>query len=560
MTPIAADPPVDEKRILKLCRETLSFREVYSSCFYGPRVYSYAKEKADINVLLVLSSFPPKIRDIVNPLGDLNLSILAISRRVFEDDIEKGQYGELASDIITLPYKSWINRDYMKEMETKVKKRFILELLKSIVRKYPELSMELLINPQYFMYEVIRRRLKLFPPSEYSLLNIFRSGVKNQNINIIMEGYLRALAELEAEGCVQSSDGYTKISRDFAESSKRESPSFSNILMKIREVLSPYTRSLSSRISTGFLRDQIIFRRDSFVKPERELLRQLEETEKHLLMPTPLGLVPLSDKTGIKDFVQRTIPGGEHLEFTVEEMGGVLNSVYLLKLKDYEPRRIVVKRFEDWLGWKWFPLALWTLGTQSFAVLGKTRLEREYSINQFLSKHGFTVPRILYVSLKECLIFEDFVEGKKISELVKEIIASQEEQKRKIKVIQKIGREIARVHSLQVSLGDCKPENIILTRNKKICFLDLEQATRNGNQTWDIAEFLYYSGHYILPIHSDESAKSITNSFVGGYLNAGGKKQVVKKAASIKYTKVFSVFTLPHIILAIANICRKTAK
>lgn len=560
MTPIVADPTIDEERILELCRETLSFREVYSSCFYGPRVYGYAKEKADINLLLVLSPFPPKIRDITKPLGDLNLSILAVSRRVFEDDVEKGQYGELASDIITLPYKSWINRDYMKEMETKVKKRFILELLKSIVRKYPELSMELLINPQYFMYEVIRRRLRLFPPSEHGFLNMFRSEVKNQNINIIMKGYLRALAELEAEDCVQSSDGYTKISKDFAESSKRERPPFSNILIKIREALSPYTRSLSSRISTGFLRDQIIFRRGSFLKPERELLRQLEETEKHLMMPTPLGLVPLSDKTSIKDFVQRTISGGEHLEFTVEEMGGVLNSVYLLKLKDHEPRRIVVKRFEDWLGFKWFPLALWTLGTQSFAVLGKTRLEREYSINQFMSKHGFTVPRILYVSLKECLIFEDFVEGKKVSELVKEIISSPKEQRRKIKVIQKIGREIARVHSLQVSLGDCKPENIILTRNRKICFLDLEQATRNGNQTWDIAEFLYYSGHYILPIHSDESAKSITNAFLEGYLNAGGKKQVVKKAASIKYTKVFSVFTLPHIILAIANICRKTGK
>lgn len=557
MTPISTDFFADEGRILELCRETFSFGEVHSSCFYGPRVYGYAEGEADMNTLFVLSSFPSKIRDITMPLDGFNLSILAVSRRVFEDDVEKGQYGELASDIITLPYKSWINRDYMRKMETKVKKRLILELLKSIVRKYPELSIELLINPQYFVNEVLRRRLRLFPPPEYGFLDMFRKEVKNQNINIMMNGYLRALAELEAEGCVQSADGYTMINKDFAESVKRERPPFSNILMKIREALSPYTRSLSSRISTNILRDQRIFGRSTSIT-SRELLRQLEETEKYLMMPTPLGLVPLSDKTSIKDFVRRSVPGGEHLEFTLEEMGGVLNSVYLLKLKAHDPQRIIVKRFEDWLGFKWFPLALWTLGTKSFAVLGKTRLEREYSINQFLSKEGFTVPRILYVSLKECLIFEDFVEGQKISTLVKEIISSPKKQERKLQVIHKIGREMARVHSLRVSLGDCKPENILLTRNENICFLDLEQATRNGDQTWDIAEFLYYTGHYILPTHSDESAKEITHSFLEGYINAGGDKQVVRKAASIKYTKVFSVFTLPHIILAIASICKKT--
>jgi thiamine kinase-like enzyme len=105
-------------------------------------------------------------------------------------------------------------------------------------------------------------------------------------------------------------------------------------------------------------------------------------------------------------------------------------------------------------------------------------------------------------------------------------------------------------------LGDCKPENFIVSKDE-IVLLDLEQATRDGNQAWDIAEFLYYSGHYSPPMSSTNAAGIIARNFLEGYLEAGGKKETVKKAASARYTKVFSVFTPPHVLLAISNICQK---
>jgi len=36
--------------------------------------------------------------------------------------------------------------------------------------------------------------------------------------------------------------------------------------------------------------------------------------------------------------------------------------------------------------------------------------------------------------------------------------------------------------------------------------------------------------------------------------------EVVRAAGKPKYTKVFSVFVLPHVILTISNICRKAGK
>ncbi len=549
---------LEDKRVLQACKETASPRKIFASCFYGQRVYDRADGKSDINVLLVVSAYSPKVSSSNRRLDGVNLSILAIDKQVFETDVARGKLGELFAEIVALPYWPWKNSRYLEEMEVKIKKRFVVELLENIVRQYPEMSAELLIQPEYFMYEVIRRQAKLFPPSIYDFSTIFGGRVRKQNIDSIMNGYLEALKELEAEKHVVQVDGYVRIDKDFIEATKRNSKRLTSILVSIRKALLPYIQGIS-KTATALLQNQKLLTNRAFKRTEEEVLAELEETERHLLMPTPLGPVPLSDKITIQDFVRKAVPGGEALKITVEQMGGVLNSVFLIRLqRDHETRKIVVKKYEDWLGFKWFPLALWTLGTHSFAVLGATRLEREYATSQFLRKNGFHVPSILYVSLKERLIFKEFVEGEKVSETVKRVISFSNRgvSSSDIGIIKSVGMEVAKVHSAGIALGDCKPENVLATKSGQMCLLDLEQATRHGNQPWDIAEFLYYSGHYILPIHSDEAARTIASSFIEGYLEAGGKRENVRKAASAKYTKVFSIFTLPNIIVVMANVCK----
>jgi hypothetical protein len=95
------------------------------------------------------------------------------------------------------------------------------------------------------------------------------------------------------------------------------------------------------------------------------LKSQLEDPTNYVLMPTPFGMVPLSDKTTIEEFVIKTVPGARGSEVETKEIGGALNSVYLLTiLKDNEKHRVVVKKFKNWVGFKWFPLALWAIGTR----------------------------------------------------------------------------------------------------------------------------------------------------------------------------------------------------
>jgi tRNA A-37 threonylcarbamoyl transferase component Bud32 len=306
------------------------------------------------------------------------------------------------------------------------------------------------------------------------------------------------------------------------------------------------------------MQDQRLFMKSNRKVGAEGLGSQLEEPKNHLLIPTPLGLVALSDRSTIEDFVRKTIPDGETLDMKIKEMGGVLNDVYLLTLRrNSGEQRFVVKKYRDWSSFKWFPLALWSLGTKTFAVLGRSRLEREYAMNQFLQRRGFPVPKILHVSPRKRLIFEDFIEGEKMEEPIKRIISSKEKAGKEAAKVKKVGRRIAQAHRLGVSLGDCKPENFIVTKGGRIFFVDLEQAARNGNQTWDIAEFLYYSGHYVFPISSSKAVSVITKNLIEGYLEAGGNKETVKKAASVRYVKVFSIFTPPHVIVAISNLCRK---
>jgi tRNA A-37 threonylcarbamoyl transferase component Bud32 len=272
-----------------------------------------------------------------------------------------------------------------------------------------------------------------------------------------------------------------------------------------------------------------------------------------------LGPVSLSDKATIEDFVRRNFPSGHLLGIELRRLGGVLNTVYLLESRrENEKQKIVVKVFKDWYGWKWFPLALWTLGTRGFAVLGKSRLEREYAINQFLSSRGVHVPKILYVSPKERLIFKEFVYGANLTGIIKQA-SSPEKRSDLARVVRQVGREVAKVHMLDVALGDCKPENIILGFDGNMYFVDLEQAERGGDQAWDVAEFLYYSGHYV-SLSFSEVAQILAKGFIEGYLEAGGRIENIKKARSPRYVKVFGLFTPPQHILAISNVCGEVLK
>jgi tRNA A-37 threonylcarbamoyl transferase component Bud32 len=548
-----------KKKLSDLCRNIAGSRRIIAVCVYGPWVCGYADEKTEINVLMILDQFTLRLNTYFETIDDVNVSILTVNTSDFERDVNKSWLGEFFAEKITVPYEPLLSEKYLRLNEVKIKKRITLELLEKLISEFPESSQELLIKKEYFMYEIMMRRAKVFPPLTYSYLNMLHKNLERKNVDMILNGYLKVFEELEKENVIFNSDSFIKITRNHINSVRKRKQKLPLFLKSIQRFALPPILSVFSESASFYIQDQRLFMKTNRKARADGLISRLEDPKNFILLPTPLGMVSLSDKSDIKDVARKIIPNTEFSKMKLKSIGGAFNSVYVLSiLKNGEEQKFVVKQFLDWSNLKWISLALWSFGTTSFSVLGRSRLEKEYAINVFLHGKGFPVPKIFSVSLQNRLIFEEFIEGKELVETIKRIMVS-ERPTEDLLLVKDVGRKIAEAHNLGISLGDCKPENFIVTKDG-FFFLDLEQANRNQNYAWDIAEFLYYSGHYSPPISSAINATNIASKFIEGYLEGGGKKENVKKAGSPKYTKLFSVFTPPHVLLAISNICQQMGK
>jgi len=513
--------------------------------------------KGRIDVTVILRSSTRKLSYKRETLNDRIVSIIVADHRAFEMDVESDWLGGLLTESLLFPYEPLINEALLRHYEIKLKMRMISEIIDNLILEYPKLSREILIKPEYFMWETIARKISLYPPSICRLLDPKRGIISREIQELVMSGFLKALERLERDHVISISNGYVKISECYIESLKGWRMRIPGLLRNVRDAILRHGIEFFPKMMSSLLEDYIAFANQSIT--EGRFPFEIEDTKSFLFIPTSAGLVSLSEKRRISGFID-SLFAGKSSTVRVERLGGVLNSVYLITvMENGELKRRVAKVFKSWYNLKWLPIALWALGSKEFAVLGKTRLEREYSINKLLSSNGIAVPRILHISPSEGILIQEYIEGESLTRIIKRICTSSGDDEQLYSVISMVGEEIARIHSLNISLGDCKPENIRLAEDGRIFFLDLEQAERGGDQAWDIAEFLYYSGHYAF-LSPLKVPRRITESFIDGYLRGGGKAENIKRVKSPRYIKAFSFFTPPHIIYVIANTCMRKAE
>lgn len=553
------------EQILDFCRHIAGSSEITATCLYGGYALGALETNKTIEALLVIRDFQPRLMNYVKVVDERNVVVFAVDKWVFERDVERGFLGEALAGALIFPYITLLNEHYLHVQEVKLKKRLVLELLENIVLSFSELSYEIHIEPQYFMYEAMLNRVRVFPPLAYSLSNFMHGSEQKKKAEFVLRGYLEALKQLEAESEIKFSEGYVRIPKKFVEENRNPRVRLINISKSAPRALFtsllaifPQMLNFFSQNAEAFLKFQ-----NSARKKERDVARHLVDPQKYLYVPTAHGLVSLAEKIDIEAFARKVLSAGKGSKVEIEEIGGVLNDVYLIKtFSDSTEKKALVKRFKDWSSFKWFPLTLWSIGARTFAVLGRSRLERECAINELLLSQGFNVPRILFVSHNKRLLFMEYIEGESLDKAIKRIakLRSEDEVEKELNVLMKTGEIFARIHAINVSLGDTKPENVIVDKNGEIYFLDFEQASRGGDKVWDIAEFLYYSGHYLPPFYGNRQAELIAKAFVGGYLKAGGNINFIKKAGKPKYTRVFSIFTFPPVMFTISNVCRNAEK
>lgn len=552
------------EQIRDICRRVAGKSEITAACLCSDYALGLSVDRETIGVLLVIRDFQPRLLHYLKMIDGHTVAILAVDQWVFERDVDRGFLGEALAGGLIFPYDALENVGYLRIEEVKLKRRLVTELLENLVLSFPELCYEIYIKPEYFMYEAMVSRARLFPPTMYGSLDFIQGKDKEKSIRQVLEGYSTALDELEKRGVIYFSDCYVRISKSFADSSKKRRVRFTNLLKPAQRTLFASLLGAFPRVMTFLSQNQAsLLRLQRFTQADSKITPKLEVPEKYLFVPTARGRVSMANRLDIEAYARKVLSAGKNARVEIREIGGVLNDVYLIVASsDSEESRVVAKRFRDWSSFKWFPLTLWTVGTRTFAVLGRSRLEREVAINQLLYSKGFDVPRILHVSAEERLVFMEHVEGENAGSVVKRLAATRSpgDTRKDLTVIDRIGRKLAKVHAFGVALGDTKPENVIIGKHGEIYLTDFEQAARDGDKVWDVAEFLYYAGHDIPPLAEARVAERIAEVFIKGYLEAGGKVETVVRAGTAKYTKVFSVFTLPHIMLALSNACRNAKK
>ena len=550
-----------QNHVIDHSRHIAGSNEIVAVCQSDDYAIQEPSSKSTIEVLIVIRHFTPRLITYVRVINGRNVVFFAVDQWVFETDVERGFLGEALARFLIFPYSKLTESDYLHIQEVALKKRLILELLENVVQSYPEFSYRMHIKPEYFMYEVMLNGVRVFPPMAYGTSYILCGDASSEKTDFVLKGFMEALSQLEQEGILSLSKGYVLLSKKFIESHKNRAIRLSNSAKVAPRALFnslfgvfPQLINFLSQNSEAFLRFQTPIWKKDF-----GLSKSFIDPQKFIFVPTGQGLVSLADKVDIRGFAKKILKDGDFEKIKVQEFGGVLNDVYLMKASTGSTeKKILIKRFKDLSSFKWFPLSMWSMGVRSFALLGKSRLERETAINEVLTREGFCVPKLLHVSPNERLVFMEFIEGENLSYAIKRIAVGENliKTENDLNNIKKVGTIYAKVHALNVVLGDTKPENIMVDENGKLCLIDFEQSSRGGDKSWDVACFLYYSGHY-LPLNGETKAEAISKAFVIGYLEGGGDISVIKCAGIQKYTRVFSVFTLPGTIRAMANICKK---
>lgn len=506
--------------------------------------------RGSLRALAIVDALDGGVSRDVRPLGDTKIDLLALERGLFESDIKDSALLEIGAAMLLLPHRALSGDEYLAQCERRYRRRKIIESITRLAWDYPELSSELLIDPRYFVYDIFQNISLLIPEvSDMSMCD---------EVGGLIERYREALGELEEDGVIRyGGSSLVTVDRGFIDTvSKRgifsmdplirAQNQLGNLLKLGLKSLTDLFHPLLGSVVEGF----VSTKKSEHLNPDR-----------FLLFPTAGGFSSLSDSMKLEDIVGKLSASGRVGNISTERIGGALNEVYLITYdEDGKARKAILKRYPTWVSLKWAPLALWTLGTQNFAVQGRSRMERECATTRLLSKISIKAPQILYTSFRDRLLVKEFIEGENLVLVVRSSFRSGELKDREADLFRRAGGIVAAVHGSGNTLGDCKPDNFIVAPDEGLFVVDLEQGGRGGNPAWDLAEFLLFSGHYAGPLDPLSGVAEVARSFLEGYTAAGGERSHVEEAAELRYTRVFAPFTLPQVIYTIAKVCRAEAR
>jgi len=530
--------------------ELAPFPHRVAVCAYGPSFYAKPGAYIGQDLLVIRDKYADGLRTYLRTTEKQQTRFLLVDRSLIESDIERGTLGDFLTEKLIYPYRALANQDYLDDLSLQAARRTVKEEARDLVLNYGEMCRGIVAAPEFFGLSKLRRRARVFVPSLEDYLRLLDPAVRQQNLSTLREAFSKAVSGMGGDGVEfdgenvafqdQSVDKWLKV---------RSSEQAVNILRHSQRALYSYL----ARGRTVFLSPELLARELS--SPLRLSLdpdlvgRQPENPNNSLYLRTEEGLVSFNERSSLEEMLSKLRPGRP---MTVSPLAGVLNEVYLVTLGR---ERFVAKRFTDWHGFKWFTLNLVSLGSKLFSVSGKARLTNEYGINRYLAKKGLKVPQVINVNVKQRILVETYISGVPMNEFVSQAIGGGALGTSQYRLAEAFGESLARIHEAGVAVGDAKPENFV-AKGDEIYTVDLEQAGKHGDQAWDIAELLFYTGHYSNTATPTRGFTEVVEAFILGYLKAGNAREL-KRATGARYVRVFSLWTPAPIIVEISRLLRE---
>ncbi len=501
-------------------------------CIYGSQLSGYSLKSSDLDVLCIVKKFKEGIKYYYLRNFEPTVAILAVDENIMRDDVRNGSFGEFVAGRLLTPFYPIIGVTLLKEFDKTYKKNVVLELCENLILEHRMAANELLMQPEYFLFEKLRRRALMYPPARYSYSKIFSAPYKKVNTEICMKGFYLALADLESEGFLLKDGEYYRLSNKFILSTLNQANKFAKKVYDFEKMFKMYlVHGYAGRFNPRIIAEELYskIRRSLFYKTENDL----PDPEEYVFIKTAIGKQPLKERFDIMDFVER-VYNVNRSQILIKKIGRMLNSTYviIIRTKDSE-ERVFVKKYINWTDLKWVAARVWTIGMKNFSVIADVRLSNEiYFVNK-LAELGFNTADIYHINWKKKMLFQKFIEGQDLMQMW----MSGSEQNVLNRAAFMVGRELAKIHQHDITLGDCKPENFIISGDK-VYIVDLEQASFNGDKVWDLTEVLLYIGHYLDVNKSVEYARYL----LSGYLSVGSK-DVLKSAAEGKYALLLMPWT-----------------
>ena len=522
--------------LFEIAKKLAGDHAIDSCCAYGSKVTGYARPDSDYDLLLVLKNYNHVIRYTYTH-NDLDVSALIVDSRSLIKDAEKAILGEFVVGRLLHAYEPLINAENLEEVETRYKKRIMLEEIKELAATNP-LYDELLIPVEYFLYSKVQKRSKVYPHALYSYIKTYSGSNAHKNIEDSKKGFIHALKQLEKGGYIKLENNYVRILPEKIKAKKIEKTSL-NMSNVMRGTLSYLVHTYAGRRTLNFVKQEAIskisrHRKIKDFTPELRNPKSLLKLKEGILIDGKDWLKELAMNLDFKDYTT-----------TRKKIGDVHAATTLYTISENgRSERFVVKHFASVRAVKWAAMNVWVAGVKRFYIDPSTRLSIEYAAMHYVKTIGIDAPEILAVVLSNRLLITKYIEGEKLSDIIDSLLQNKSSD---TSAITKFGEALYKLHANGCTVVDTKPSNMLLS-NGKIYFTDLEQFDFSDDKPWDVICFIYYSVKFT---SNEDGARKIVRAFLDGYMR-DGNVSVIKNALSKKYLPTF----YPALVLGVLKAVR----